>query len=87
MVISSLKYGVEKEVLGKIKGKCCPKCGGMMSLEFYQEEGYFKSCLNCGCVDYLVNSFLQGHTENTERNKNEGRHLNKPVLLSRREIR
>ncbi len=34
-------------------GEACSKCGGSQAVELDSEVGYYKSCINCGRIEYL----------------------------------
>lgn len=54
MAFGSVTYGMARVTpAGTLTSRSCPKCQGNMALEFDSRAGYYKSCINCGRIEYL----------------------------------
>ena len=53
MVGSAALYLKVKRVLEKSNLAKCPKCRGVLTLDFYHELGFSMICVYCGHEEYL----------------------------------
>ena len=56
----TVKFDVTNEKLdGKLISERCKRCHGRMVLELDSAAGYYKSCVNCGYLEYLHRRVLK----------------------------
>ena len=65
----------EMERLTTGRFRKCPKCQGMLSLEFDYKSGYQKTCLNCGRVEYFGKPDNRALTRANRKLRPEGWHI------------
>ncbi len=60
MAFGSVTHNMAKVTpVKKLTSRSCPKCQGNMALEFDSKAGYYKSCINCGRIEYLRRPALE----------------------------